>query len=128
MRKVILIALLLTGFLGYSQTDTAEAIVQKQIDAYNSRNMEAFLSFYADDAKIYYFPEKLNLDGKETIRKVYDPYFKGAISIECRITKRIVRGNMIIDEQFVNYNGTETSGVIIYEIAMGKIVKATYID
>lgn len=128
MKKIILITLLLTGLLGYSQTLPAEMVVQRQVDAYNKRDAETFLSYYSDDAKIYYFPDRLNVDGKQALRRTYESYFRNAKTLNCRINKRIVRGNIIIDEEFVNYNGTESSGVAIYEVINDKIVKVTFID
>lgn len=128
MKKIILTTLLLTGLLGYSQSLTPEMIVQRQVDAYNNRDVEAFLSYYSEDAKIYYFPNVLNIDGKQAMRRSYESYFKNAKILNCRINKRIVRANTIIDEEFVNYNGTESSGVAIYEIINDKIVKVTFID
>lgn len=128
MKKIILTAFLLTGFLSHSQSLLPEMIVQRQVDAYNNRDVEAFLSYYSEDAKIYYFPNVLNINGKDAMRRSYETYFKNAKTLTCRINKRIVRGNTIIDEEFVNYNGSESSGVAIYEILNDKIIKVTFID
>ena len=40
-------------------------MAQRQLIAYNIRNIEAFLEPYADDVEIYLYPDKLLMKGKE---------------------------------------------------------------
>ncbi len=46
----------------------AEVIVQRQVDAYNKRDLEAFLDSYADDAEAFNFPARLMGSGKKVFR------------------------------------------------------------
>lgn len=126
MKKVLLIALLFTSIWSFAQEKTPEQIVQEQVEAYNSRDIEAFLSFYSEDVKIYTFPNKLESDGKAAMREGYASFFKNAKVLNCTITKRIVRNSVVIDEELVKYNDTEFTGVAIYEVENGKIVKVTF--
>lgn len=105
----------------------AEIIVQKQLDAYNSRDINAFLATYSNDIKLYNFPSELMTDGIETMRKDYTNFFKSAIDLNCKIANRIITGNKIIDEEFVTVNGKTFNAVVIYEVENGKIVKVTFL-
>lgn len=126
MKKVLLIALLITSIWSFAQEKKPEQIVQEQVEAYNSRDIEAFLSFYSEHVKIYTFPNKLESDGKAAMREGYASFFKNAKVLNCTITKRIVRNSIVIDEELVKYNDTEFTGVAIYEVENGKIVKVTF--
>jgi hypothetical protein len=128
MKKIIIITLLFINFWCVAQEQKPEEIVQKQVEAYNSRDIEAFLSFYSEDVKIYTFPNKLETDGKSAMRESYASFFKNAKVLDCKIVKRIVRKNKVIDEELVKYNDTEFGGVAIYEIEKGKIVKVTFFE
>lgn len=126
MKKILLITLFLIHFFGWSQEKTPEQIVQEQVEAYNSRDIEAFLSFYSDDVKLYTYPNKLDSDGKAAMREGYASFFKNAKVLNCKITKRIVTKNIVIDEEDIQYNDTKFGGVAIYEVENGKIVKVTF--
>ena len=126
MKKTLLITFFLINIYSWSQEKTPEQIVQEQVEAYNSRDIEAFLSFYSEDVKIYTFPNKLESDGKAAMREGYASFFKNAKVLNCTITKRIVRNSIVIDEERVKYNDTEFTGVAIYEVEKGKIVKVTF--
>lgn len=128
MKKIYLLLLLLISSASFSQTETPEQIVQKQVDAYNQKDLELFLSYYADDVKIYNFPNKLTTSGKDQFRKDFAEYFGKAKTLHCTISKRIVRKNIIIDEEQIKFNDFEFSGVAIYEIANNKIVNVTFIE
>lgn len=128
MKKIILITLLFINFWCVAQEQKPEEVVQKQVEAYNSRDIEAFLSFYSEDVKIYTFPNKLNIDGKTAMRESYASFFKNAKVLDCKIVKRIVRNTFVIDEELVKYNEIEFSGVAIYEVENNKIVKVTFFE
>lgn len=128
MKKILLITLFLINFSGWSQEKTPEQVVQEQLEAYNSRDIEAFLSFYSEDVKIYTFPNKLESEGKAAMREGYASFFKNAKVLNCTIKNRIVQKNIVIDDELVKYNDTEFGGIAIYEVENNKIVKVTFIN
>lgn len=107
---------------------SAEAVVQTQLDAYNARNMDAFLATYADDAELFNFPATSATKGKEEIRKRYALRFADP-TLHAVIAKRIMLGNIVIDHERVQLKFPEGDGVlelgVIYEVRDGKIVRAT---
>ena len=104
-----------------------EEIVQQQLEAYNSRDIDAFIATYSDTIKIYDFPEKLSSEGKEAMRENYKSFFEQTEDLNCEIKNRIVIGNKVIDEEYVTVNGNSFSAVAIYEIENGKIAKVTFV-
>tara|TARA_R110002074_G_scaffold161480_3_gene319280 strand:- start:426 stop:1949 length:1524 start_codon:yes stop_codon:yes gene_type:complete len=117
------------SFIRDSETTTdPEIIVQKQLDAYNSRDINAFLNFYADDVKIYQSSGELRTDGIEKMRISYTDYFESTVDLNCVVKNRIVIGNKVIDQEYITANGNSFSAVAIYEVANGKIAKVTFIN
>lgn len=107
--------------------ESAEAIVQTQLNAYNRRDINAFLNTYSEDIKIFDYPNKLRLEGKESIRERYTDFFENTPDLHAEIKNRIIIGNKVIDEELVIINGTKISAVAIYEVENGKIAKVTFI-
>jgi hypothetical protein len=105
-----------------------ETIVQRNLDAYNARDIEAFMKDYADDIKLYAYPNTLQTEGKEAMRKGYENWFDSVPDLSAFIKKRIVIGNKVIDEEQVTANGQIFNAVVIYEIENGKISNVTFIQ
>jgi hypothetical protein len=104
-----------------------ESVVQEQVDAYNKRDIDAFMATYTDDVKLYNFPKNLTTDGPEEMRKGYTEFFTSTPDLHCEIKNRIVIGNKVIDEEEVTANGNTFSAVAIYEVQNGKITKVTFL-
>lgn len=113
-----------------AETSPAEEIVQKQLDAYNARDIKAFLATYADEAELFEFPATPLAKGKEEMRKRYTLRFSDTI-LHGIIVKRIVMGNTVIDHERVRITLPEGPGVMeaiaIYEVHDGKIAKVSFI-
>ncbi|WP_198938386.1 nuclear transport factor 2 family protein [Tenacibaculum holothuriorum] len=102
-------------------------LAQEQLDGYNKRDIEAFLKPYAKNVKVYTYPDKLNYEGIEEMRKRYAPMFEKTKDLHCKITSRIVKGNVVIDEELVTANGNTFKAVAIYEITNGKISSVRFV-
>jgi hypothetical protein len=116
------------------QTDTLikvtpESLVQQQLNAYNHRDIDAFLEPYADDVELYEFPNKLMGKGKESMRKEYSAMFKQLPNLHCEVTTRIVQGNTVIDHESVAGMGSQKlKAIAVYEISKNKISKVYFIQ
>ena len=108
--------------------DSASELVQRQLNAYNVRNMEAFLEPYADDVAVYGFPYKLQYIGKEEMRKNYADMFKNVTNLHCELKDRIVQGNIVIDKERVQLGNRFIEAVAIYHIENDKIKKVYFIQ
>ncbi|CAL2065139.1 nuclear transport factor 2 family protein [Tenacibaculum sp. 190524A05c] len=96
-------------------------LAEEQLKGYNNRDIEAFLKPYAKNVKVYTFPNTLNYEGIDEMRKRYTPFFKNTPDLHCKVLKRIVNGNKVIDEEYVTANGTSFKALALYEITNGKI-------
>lgn len=127
MKKIILIILFFGFSFGFSQSKNPEKIVQTQVEAYNNRDIEAFLDTYDDNIKIYDYPNTFRYEGKEKMRKIYASLFKEVPNLFCEIKKRIIIDNKVIDEEYVRVNDKYVSAVAIYEVKDNKIIKVTFL-
>ncbi|AZJ33913.1 SnoaL-like domain-containing protein [Tenacibaculum mesophilum] len=103
------------------------ALAQEQLEAYNKRDIDAFLKPYAKGVKVYSYPNKLEYEGIEEMRKRYAPKFETTKDLHCKIISRIVKGNVVIDEEEVTANGATFHAVAIYEIVNGKIAVVRFV-
>ena len=103
---------------------TPLTLVQLQLNAYNARDVDAFIAAYADDAELYQFPDKLIGKGKDAMRKAYSAIFSSSPNLHCEIKERIIQGNTIIDKETISGIGkNKVEGTSIYQIENNKIKK-----
>lgn len=108
--------------------DSPTDLAQRQLNAYNLRNINAFLEPYADDVEIYSHPDKLLYKGKETMRKQYSEMFDKTPNLHCELKERIVQGNVVIDKERVQFGNQIIEAVAIYHIENNKIKKVYFIQ
>ncbi len=110
--------------------DTAATVAQAQLDAYNARDIDAFMACWADDAQYYAHPATLLASGAAEIRERHIARFREP-DLFGRLVHRAVIGDMVVDQEVVTRtfaDGTGTVEVVaIYEIAAGKIARAWFI-
>ena len=101
------------------------------MNAYNDRDINAFLDCYTDDVEIYEFPDKLINKGKDELKSVYVDFFNRAgKKLHCQIEDRLLYGNYVFDKESLTtaIPGREQfSGQAIYEIKDKKINKVWFI-
>lgn len=135
--RFVCAAKLLTSFLFFLQmsepsakeNDSAEAVVQAQLDAYNGHDIHAFMATYAKDAEIYEFPAKLLMKGAAQIEDFYSNKRFNDPRLHATISKRMVMGDVVVDHEQIVMTFPEgpgrTEAIAIYEVQAGKIVKVT---
>lgn len=107
--------------------ETPYALVQRQLNAYNGHDLEAFLEPYAEDVEIYEFPSKLQMKGKAQMRKAYE-FITKTPGLHCQLQNRIIQGNTVIDHERVwGFGSAPVEAVAIYETRGGKIVKVYFV-
>jgi len=104
--------------------DSPAAVVQRQLDAYNARDVDALLATYAPDARQYELGGKLLASGHEAMRPRFAQRFEEP-DLHARLVQRVVMGNLVIDHEVVTRNLPEGKGAIelvaIYEVVEGRI-------
>ena len=125
---------LFISIISFSQNTsqmTAEQIVQENLDFYNNRDIDGFMSSFSDDIKMYnHGDSKPTVVGKNKVRKVYTQLFEKSPKLHSTILKRIVIGNKIIDHESItgrNGNKEILELVLIYEVTNQKINRISVI-
>lgn len=103
--------------------------VQEQLDAYNAKDIDRFMQWWADDCQYYAFPSELLAQGAAQIRERHVERFNEP-NLHGRLVHRMVVGNMVVDQELVTRNFPEGVGEIdviaIYEVKAGKIASAWF--
>jgi len=106
------------------------SVVQRQLDAYNARNLDAILATYAEDAQQFEHPSKLLASGAAELRERFAARFKEP-NLHARLLSRTRMGNIVIDHEEVTRTFPEGPGkleiIAIYEVQNSRINKAWFI-
>lgn len=104
--------------------DRAERIVQDQVDAYNARDLQRFLSFFAEDATVHAYPDHLVATGKAQIAGRYARRFDASPQLHARILSRMVMPPYVVDHEWVTGlpDGATVTAIVIYEVRGDRIV------
>jgi hypothetical protein len=109
-------------------SDSPEAVVQRQLDAYNARDLDALLATYAPDARQYALPATLLATGHADMRPRFAVRFEEP-NLHARLLQRAVMGNIVIDHEVVSRTFPEGPGTVdlvaIYEVVDGLIRSQT---
>ncbi|AXG68018.1 SnoaL-like domain protein [Kordia sp. SMS9] len=131
MKKFILLLFILSANVSVFAQELTDIkiIAQKQMEAYNSRNIETYAALFNDNVKVYDFPKTLRFEGKDKLIERYGKMFQNTPELYSFIEKRIVTDNKIIDQEKVIYTkgGTPKEFVVMYVVENQKIVEVYYI-
>jgi hypothetical protein len=107
-----------------NESSDPAAVVQRQLDAYNARNVEGLLATYADDAQLFEHPATLLATGSAELRSRFSQRFIEP-NLHANLLSRIVNGAFVIDHERITRTFPEGPGmletVMIYEVRDGKI-------
>jgi hypothetical protein len=99
-------------------------VIQRQLDAYNARDLDTLMATYAADAKQYEFPGTLLATGHSEIRPRMAARFAEP-DLHAHLIQRTVALHVVIDHEIVTRNFPEGKGTLeliaMYEVRDGKI-------
>ena len=109
---------------------SSEALVRLQVDAYNAKDLDKFLSVYSDSVRVIQYPGKIKYVGKVKMKEQYKKLFELNPKLHCEITNRIVFGNKIIDrERITGYpDNWVYDALVIYTFVDNKISEVAFIN
>ena len=111
------------------KTEGPEAVVARQLAAYNARDIEAFMACWREDAQVFEHPSTLLADGAAAIRARHVARFQEP-DLFGRLVARMSTGTMVVDREVVTRNFPEGRGEIdviaIYEVDGDRIAKAWF--
>jgi hypothetical protein len=104
-----------------------EAVVQRQLDAYNARDLDALIATYADDVQMFEHPHTLLAGGASALRERMAARLQEP-NLHAALLNRIVMGNRVVDHECVTRTFPEGPGQIdmlmIYEVEGERIARA----
>jgi len=107
-----------------------EVVVQRQLDAYNAKDLRRWLSVYASDARLFEHPGRLLANGHDEIRQRSELRFLEP-NLNARLLRREVFGNMVVDHEDVTRTFPDGPGkmemVCIYQVESGLIQTASFV-
>ncbi len=98
--------------------------VERQVDAYNRRDIDAFLSCYALDTVIEDATGTVIVQGHDAMRAAYSELFRRSPNLRAEIATRICVGEYVVDEERIKgrRGSTEEIRVVaVYHVAAGVI-------
>jgi len=107
-----------------------EAVVQRQLEAYNAGDVDAFLATYDPDIELFNFPGERHTQGLDAMRATYGKLFEANPGLHAEIRKRIVRGRYVIDHEAISgtAQGLTFEAIAIYEVRGGQIRRVWFIQ
>jgi hypothetical protein len=124
LTTIILIALIQTSLAQKSP----EQVVQQQLDAYNSRSIDAFMKIVCDSAEFWVLgEEKPWAVGHEAIKSVYQKLFESSPNLHSELLSRTILGNTIIDHEKITGRLNADSPIeliMVYVVEEEKIIRA----
>lgn len=109
-------------------TDPAQ-LIARQLDAYNARDVEAWLATYAPDAEQYLLHGACLARGHEAMRARIVERFAEP-DLHAAVLSRVVMDNIVIDHELITRNFPEGLGstemICIYQVENGLIQKASF--
>jgi len=105
-------------------------IVQRQVDAYNDRDLNRFASAYAETILIYRMPStEPSIAGKAQLTEFYSTQRFNLTGLRAEIVNRIVLGNKVIDhERIWGIRDSPVEVAAIYEVVGGLIERAWFVS
>lgn len=105
------------------------SVVQRQLDAFNAKDVEALLCTYAPDAEQFALHGERLAKGHDELRPRYLARFEEP-DLFARLLSRMVIGNIVTDLELITRNFSEGLGTLemlcIYEVADGRIQRASF--
>jgi len=104
------------------------APVQRQLDAYNAKDLAAFVACYHTDIAIYRIPAtEPALKGREALAAFYKTERFTRAALRAEVLQRMVVGNKVIDHEKVYGMAEQPYEVlVVYEVQEGLITTAWF--
>lgn len=110
--------------------DSPEAVVARQLEAYNSHDIEAFMAEWSPRARYYEYPDGLLANCADQIRARHSERFTEE-PLHGKLISRTVLGSRVVDHEKVTRRFPEGIGeievVAVYIVDGGKIIDARFV-
>lgn len=106
-----------------------ETLIQRQLDAYNAKDLDGWLATYAIDATQYLIDGEILASGHVEMRKNIEIRFQEP-DLNATLINRIVFDNIVVDHELITRNFPEGKGTLemlcVYHVENDLIQKAQF--
>ncbi len=107
---------------------SAADIVQRQLDAYNAQDLEAFCACFAADCILAELNGRVTQQGAAAIRQRYQTLFSSYPENHAALVNRIVVGDVVIDDEDITRSPSERiNAAAIYTVKDGLIARVDFV-
>jgi uncharacterized protein (TIGR02246 family) len=107
---------------------TAADLVQRQLDAYNAQDVDAFMACFAEDCVIADLNGVVSHSGSAAIRARYAELFARYPENQARLVNRIAVGNVVVDHEDITRSPSERiNAIAIYTLKNGLIARCDFV-
>ncbi len=105
-----------------------EALIQKQLDAYNAQDLDAYVACYAPDVVVAALNGAVTEKGRDALRARYAKAFATFPENKAHLKNRIEVGGTVIDHEHVvrKPGGEQFEIIAIYTIKDGLIARVDF--
>ena len=115
--------------ISFVTAQSPEELANAQLEAYNNRDIEAFLAPYSDSVKVFDGKGKLLYEGKEIMRDSYGKMFERTPDLYCNLVNRIAVANTVIEHEEVTFSGgKKIFAIVMYRVTDEKIQEVHFLD
>ena len=111
-----------------SASQSARAVADAQLIAYNGRDMEAYLALFHADAVLINLPDQIVIaQGLEAIRTLYEARF-ATPGLRCVVHEKSEIGSIAIDRETVYTDGNSPVDILaMYDVIEGRIKRIFFV-
>jgi len=101
----------------------SEALVSRQLDAYNARDLDAFVAQYAENVRVFRPPGlEPAIVGRRAMAEYYARHRFSLPGLHAEVLNRMVLGNKVVDHERIHgVRAAPFETVAVYEIVDGLI-------
>lgn len=100
--------------------------VEQQLEAFNARDLDAFLEAYAAETRIEDGRGEAILSGRPEMRAFYGDLFENSPELHCEVVNKVAVGNWVLHEE--QLQGLQAEGfpeeahaAVAYQVEEGRI-------
>lgn len=111
------------------QASAAERVVQRQYEAYNRHNIEAFLAAHSPNVRFYRYPDSLLFEGRDAMRERFGKMFASAPQLHATVEGRMTHGDKVVWKETATGipGGRTNTAIFVWEVKDSLITKVTMI-
>jgi hypothetical protein len=99
------------------------SVVDRVLEALNTKDVDAFVACYADDATIEDGDDRVLVRGHAQLRERYGPMFERYPQLRVEGGRRIEAGAFVVQDETVTGRGDPEHHVAVYKLANDLIVR-----